>query len=164
MHVSWRRYPRVTSFVGVYYGTTRVAERHWASLAQYTSNLVGHAVSTWSAPGQHLVGHVANESVATCDEFSDWVTAGVCDSGMCPALYSPKCESKRCPVGEEMAGFSYVLGLRAMASMAGQLGQPDQARRYASRAVQFYPTGGQFDFVWLSARAPHEAYAWCLAA
>ena len=31
---------------------------------------------------------------------------------------------------------------------------------YASRAVQFHPHGGQFDFVWLSARTPHGAYVW----
>ena len=30
--------------------------------------------------------------------------------------------------------------------------------RYASQAVQLHPDGGQFDFVWLSARTPHEAY------
>ena len=28
------------------------------------------------------------------------------------------------------------------------------------RAVQFHPHGGQFDFVWLSARTPHGAYVW----
>ena len=33
-------------------------------------------------------------------------------------------------------------------------------RMYASRAVQFHPHGGQFDFVWLSARTPHGAYVW----
>ena len=33
-------------------------------------------------------------------------------------------------------------------------------RRYASTAVQFHPHGGQFDFVWLSARTPHGAYVW----
>ena len=34
--------------------------------------------------------------------------------------------------------------------------------RYAPRAVQFHPHGGQFDFVWLSARAPHVGpqYVW----
>ena len=33
---------------------------------------------------------------------------------------------------------------------------------YASRAVQFHPRGGQFDFVWLSARTPHVGpqYVW----
>ena len=34
--------------------------------------------------------------------------------------------------------------------------------RCASRAVQFHPHGGQFVFVWLSARTmhPHGAYVW----
>ena len=33
---------------------------------------------------------------------------------------------------------------------------------YPSRAVQFHPHGGQFDFVWLSARTPHggASYVW----
>ena len=29
---------------------------------------------------------------------------------------------------------------------------------YVPRAVQFHPHGGQFDFVWLSARTPHGVY------
>ena len=36
----------------------------------------------------------------------------------------------------------------------------DLYKKYASRAVQFHPHGGQFDFVWLSARAPHGACVW----
>ena len=34
--------------------------------------------------------------------------------------------------------------------------------RYALRAVQFHPDGGQFDFVWLPTRTthPHGAYVW----
>ena len=36
--------------------------------------------------------------------------------------------------------------------------------RYTARAVQFHPSGGQFDFVWLSTRTPHAAYVWCLTA
>ena len=35
-----------------------------------------------------------------------------------------------------------------------------RCHRYASRAVQFNPHGGQSDFVWLSARTPHGAYVW----
>ena len=39
---------------------------------------------------------------------------------------------------------------------------------YASRAVQFHPNGGQYDFVWPSARTMHPhggaTYVWCLAA
>ena len=33
-------------------------------------------------------------------------------------------------------------------------------RAWYLRAVQFHPHGGQFDFVWLSARTPHGAYVW----
>ena len=32
---------------------------------------------------------------------------------------------------------------------------------YAGWAVQFSPSGGQFDLVWLFARTRHEAYVWC---
>ena len=46
-----------------------------------------------------------------------------------------------------------------------RLGSPrTNARRcrYAARAVQFHPYGGQFDSVWLSARTPHggASYVW----
>ena len=37
---------------------------------------------------------------------------------------------------------------------------PWHGHMYASRAVQFHPHGGQFYFVWLSARTPHGAYVW----
>jgi hypothetical protein len=39
-------------------------------------------------------------------------------------------------------------------------------RWYESWAVQFHPDGGQFDFVWPSARTPHVGpqYVWCLTA
>ena len=33
-------------------------------------------------------------------------------------------------------------------------------RRPAAPAVQLHPHGGQFNFVWLSARTPHGAYVW----
>ena len=39
---------------------------------------------------------------------------------------------------------------------------------YVSRAVQFHPDGGRFDFVWLPARTMHPhvgpQYVWCLTA
>ena len=40
---------------------------------------------------------------------------------------------------------------------------PDESCRYVSRAVQFHPHGGQFDFVWPPARTPHggASYVWC---
>jgi hypothetical protein len=55
---------------------------------------------------------------------------------MCPQFLSAKCQdSTRCPVGEEMAGFSYVRALRAMATMALQLGT-----RASSETVVHYRT------------------------
>ena len=119
--IAWTSaYPQIASFLGAYYGSARPADRHWPSLTRYASNLIDRAGSS---------------GVTTCDQFLDWVTAGVCDTGMCPTMFSATCESSRCPVGEEMAGFSYVLGLRAMVSMAGHLGRGDSAGHYAAVAA-----------------------------
>ena len=51
---------------------------------------------------------------------------------------------------------------RLMAQVAGVV----RTRRYASQAAPFHPHGGQSDFVWLTARAPHVGpqYVWCLTA
>jgi alpha-L-rhamnosidase len=128
--IAWTSaYPRVTSFVGAYYGATRAAARHWPSLTRYVDNLVDHHA------GPPPSGTQGGAGVATCDQFLDWVTAGACDTGMCQTMFSPACESARCPVGEEVAGSSYVLGLRAMATLARQLGRADDAQRYAADAA-----------------------------
>ena len=43
-----------------------------------------------------------------------------------------------------------------------------RCHQYAPSALQFHPNGGQFDFVWLSARTMHPhggaSYVWCLTA
>ena len=60
--IAWSSaYPRISSAVAAHYGDSRAASRRWPSLARYTENLLGHA----AAGGGH--------SVATCDEFLDWV-------------------------------------------------------------------------------------------
>ena len=126
--IAWTSaYPRVASFVGEYYGATRAAARHWPSLARYVDNLVDRHVGPPPTSG--------GAGIATCDQFLDWVTAGACDAGMCPRMFSPNCEAARCPVGEEAAGSSYVLGLQAMATLARQLGQTDDARSYVAAAA-----------------------------
>ena len=121
--IAWSTaYPQIAAFVGEYYGDTRLAQRHWESLTKYTTNLLTHAANS-------------SDGVATCDQFSDWVTAGVCDSGMCPQFVEPSCDNPRCPVPDEMAGFSFVQGLRAMASMASRLGEAEGAARYSGLAA-----------------------------
>ena len=62
--IAWTTvYPQMVSFVGEYYGDSRLADRHWTSLSNYTDNLLKHAAA-------HSHG------LATCDQFLDWVTAG----------------------------------------------------------------------------------------
>ena len=106
-----------------------MTDRHWLSLTRYVDNLVDHHA------GPPPSGAQGGAGVATCDQFLDWVTAGACDTGMCSTMFSPACESARCPVGEEVAGSSYVFGLRAMATLARQLGRADDAQRYAADAA-----------------------------
>ena len=96
--VAWTTaYPALSAFQHTYYGDARVAARHWPALQKYTANLVTNAAA--QAPGR----------LPVCSSFKDWLWAGACTGA--PAGSS-------CPVGQEMAGFSYVVGLRAMAAMA----------------------------------------------
>ena len=138
--IAWTvAYPQIASLVGTYYGDTRLAQQQWPSLTRYINNLMMHAA-------QNSSNSRGSDGVATCDQFLDWVTAGVCDSGMCPRFFSPTCESARCKIGEEMAGFSYVLGLRAMASMASLLARPQDATRYSDAAAA--ATRGFHELFW----------------
>eukprot|EP01043_Picozoa_sp_COSAG02_P103693 COSAG02_NODE_39703_length_414_cov_0.495238_1_plen_72_part_00 len=50
--------------------------------------------------------------IAICDAFSDWL-----DGPMGLSSCGPNAGATACPVGQEMAGFSYVLSLRAMAQV-----------------------------------------------
>ena len=128
----------LASFIGSYYGDSLVSKQHWGSLTKYADNLVSH--STGAGKG-NAVGRSSSSSslsevaVATCDTFLDWATAGACNTGMCDGFYHSSCESRQCPVGEEMAGFSYVEALQAMASMARQLHLPDDAAKYGNLAI-----------------------------
>ena len=65
------------------------------------------------------------------------------------------------------AAFKDKFALRATQSqLAPIIGELELSIMYASRAAKFHPDGGQFDSVWLPARAPHggASYVWCLAA
>lgn len=136
--IAWSSaYPTLVSFMGSYYGDSRIITERWSSLTKYTDNLVSHTkgAGTGTADRNAFPNRRSASAVATCDSFLDWATAGVCDTGMCDEFYSSTCESKQCPVGEMMAGFSYVEGLEAMASMARQLHLPDDVAKYSNLAV-----------------------------
>ena len=93
-------------------------ERRWPSLVRYQENLIDNA----------------HQGLAVCDSFQDWLcgsSAGSCCSANV-TQHGP--EPPDCPVGAEMGGFSYVLGLHAMSRMAGVLGHRGAAARYAQLA------------------------------
>ena len=54
---------------------------------------------------------------------------------MCEQFFAEQCEMKRCPVAEEMAGFSFVLGLRGMAALAAQIGRTADTAQYTTLAA-----------------------------
>ena len=113
-----------------YYGNIRTLERKWTSLVNYQENLI-----TYSESAQH-------KGLAICDQFRDWN----CGNAQSCCTHPPRmqghssaedaAEPRNCRVGAEMAGFSYILGLRAMAYMAVVLGQTSAAVRYSHLASQ----------------------------
>ena len=114
--IAWTSaYPQITSMLHTYYGDARVVARHWPSLVRYQENLIGHA-----AADPH--------KLAECDGFKDWL----CGNAQSCCTNLPAGSS--CPVGPEMGSFNYVLGLRAMASMAAVLGKTNLTKRYGGLA------------------------------
>jgi alpha-L-rhamnosidase len=89
-----------------------------AAHGYYQENLIQNATNT--AGG--------GEGLAQCDEFKDWL----CGNHQSCCTGEP--EAAVCPVGPEMAGFNYVLGLRAMAQMAAALGNATSVARYSGFA------------------------------
>jgi hypothetical protein len=114
--IAWTSaYPQIIAMHQIYRGDDRLARRHWPSLVRYQENLILNA--------QH--------GLATCDKFEDWL-CGINASKDCCSNTGPAGSS--CPVKDEMAGFNYVLGLRAMAQMATSLGHEGKASRYEGLA------------------------------
>lgn len=107
-----------------YYGNTRTLRRKWPSLVAYQENLISSAEA---ASNQH-------EGLAVCDKFEDWLCGNA--QSCCTTKDAPDC-----PVGAEMGGFNYVLGLRAMAQIAGVVGNSSAAARYS-----WYATKGTKEF------------------
>lgn len=105
-----------------YYGNTRTLERKWPSLVRYQENLIANAESAGVNATQH-------EGLAVCDTFKDWL-CGNAQSCCAAKVIKHAPEPPNCRVGAEMGGFSYVLGLRAMSSMAAVLGNSSAAARY----------------------------------
>jgi hypothetical protein len=106
----------VHSFFLVDYGDERVVARHWKSLVTYQENLLANAAKNPAG-------------LAECDQFKDWL----CGNGQSCCTNTPV--GSACPVAPEMGSFNYILGLRAMASMAEVLGNASAAQRYNSTAT-----------------------------
>ena len=110
--IAWTSaYPQIVNMHHTYYGDDRIARRHWQSLVQYQENLVLNAQG----------------GLATCDKFEDWL-CGINATNNCCSNTGP--EGSSCPVAEEVSGFNYVLGLRAMAQMARTNGDTTSSGRY----------------------------------
>jgi hypothetical protein len=114
--IAWTSaYPQIIAMHHTYYGDDRLARRHWPSLVKYQENLINHA----------------QNGLATCDNYEDWL-CGINATKSCCSNTGPAGSS--CPIKEEVAGFNYVLGLRAMAQMASSIGEKDNTSRYDSLA------------------------------
>jgi alpha-L-rhamnosidase len=114
--IAWTSaYPQIIHMHHTYYGDDRLARRHWPSLVRYQENLITNS--------QH--------GLAVCDNYEDWL-CGMKASKNCCSGTGPAGSS--CPIKDEVAGFNYVLGLRAMAQMAGSMGDKGNASRYGSLA------------------------------
>jgi alpha-L-rhamnosidase len=112
--IAWTSaYPQITNMLHSYYGDKRIIKRHWDSLVMYQENLLANA--------SHL-------GLAECDRFKDWL----CGNAQSCCSHSPA--GSTCDVGPEMGSFNFVLGLKAMASMATVLGNTTAATRYAAAA------------------------------
>lgn len=113
--IAWTSaYPQIAAMQHQYLGDIRTLERRWPSLVRYQEHLITNATNSTDNP------HVG---LAVCDTFNDWL----CGNGKscCTVEGAPDC-----PVGPEMGGFSYVLGLRAMSQIATILGNSSAAARY----------------------------------
>ena len=118
--IAWTSaYPQIVDMQHQYYGNTRTLQRRWPSLVKYQENLIANAQRNGSAS--------PHEGLAVCDQFNDWLCGNA--QSCCTVKGAPNC-----PVGPEMGGFSYVLGLRAMSRMAATLGNSSAAARYAELA------------------------------
>jgi alpha-L-rhamnosidase len=119
--IAWTAaYPLITHMQLQYYGNTRNVQQQWPSLVKYQENLIAKATVT----ADNIT------KLAVCDSFGDWLS-GPTGQSTC----SPNATDSSCPVADEMASFSYVLSLRAMAQMAGVVGDHNATVRYAGLAA-----------------------------
>ena len=122
--IAWTTaYPQITEMQHTYYGDMRIIQRRWGSLVRYQENLISHAT----------VSNNTHEGLAVCDDFKDWL----CGNNMSCCAGSPSNhvhDAQNCPVGHEMGGFSYVMGLEAMSRMAKLMGRHAHSVRYARLA------------------------------
>lgn len=135
--IAWgAAFPLLAQSLHTFYGDVRTASRHWTALRKYADHLVQVARSASCRPfdsrGQRnkTCKPTAIGGLAVCDQFGDWLAPHIgCVHG-CPCSGKPQYST--CPVPEEMAGFSYVLLLRAMAEMASVVQPPLPDRRAVS--------------------------------
>ena len=117
--IAWTSaFPQITAMQHEYYGDTRTLKRKFQSLARYQEHLIG--IATTGPQGTHA-------GLAVCDQFKDWLCGNAQSCCTLPG-------STSCPVGAEMGGFNYVLGLRSMATIAAVLGNSTAAARYHHHA------------------------------
>lgn len=119
--IAWTTaFPQIMEMQYTYYNDVRIIERKWNALVRYQENLITHA----------------ELGLTVCDKYKDWLCGNnsmSCCTGN-PTNHIP--DSSTCPVGQEMGGFSYVMGLGAMSRMASLLGKASLAERYAHLAEE----------------------------
>jgi alpha-L-rhamnosidase len=100
-----------------------VAE-NWAALTRYAQNLIANARAF---PG----------NVTACDPGeSHWHGQNLALGDWCaPTNCSGKPAGSRCEVSGEMSGMSYILTLRAMATLAGALNKTAEKQHYSALAA-----------------------------
>ena len=127
--IAWTAaYPLITNYLCQYYGDIRAVERRYLGLMRYIVNLVS------------VAGLPSQAGLAQCDEFSDWlcgnnVSGGFYDYAGCYSGQGNPVDVPSCPAPKEMGGCSYVLALRAMASMAHAHGKYADSARYSKIAA-----------------------------
>ena len=123
--VAWTSgFPLITARAFEFSGDPRPAAAHWRSLTRHTENLIAKA--------EHFA-----HNVTACDpgesywhgenlELGDWCA---------PANCTGRPAGSRCQISAEMAGFSYIMSLRAMSLLAAAVGDGAAHDRYAALAA-----------------------------
>ena len=149
--IAWgAAFPLIALRLHTYYNDSRTASAHWPALVRYAEHLIAVASRPSCAPYDRRQSPVKSckptswNGLAVCDQFGDWLAPHIGCAHGCPCSGKPQFST--CPVPEVMAGYSYVMILRAMAALArfvrvpaGNGGdaplRPTVAARYADLAA-----------------------------